>query len=196
MTNSINKKNLSRLSIFSIITTIFLCAAYTPAFSQIKPIALYLGGGSTVPTSERLEFGWKTGWHLEGAVGLSIGLNVEIMAKVAYHSLSADKLALGISDGGRFVLRMYGADLKYRLSLPLIPASIYGLGGVGIARLEVKEASSLIPESFFDDPKDHFFINIGAGLEISRYFAQIRIVRTRDEGITYAYFPFTIGMKL
>ena len=69
---------------------LLLFVAVEPAKSQLKPLTLYLGGGITNPTSDKLDNGWKRGVHAAAALGIRVGGRTELMLRFGIHTLGAE----------------------------------------------------------------------------------------------------------
>lgn len=173
-----------------------LLAAVEPANSQIKPLTLYLGGGITNPTSDKLDNGWKRGPHASAALGIRVGGRTELMLRAGIHSLGADKTFYSIAEGGRFTSVVYGGGLKFNFGLPLIPIKAYLLGGAGIAVLNVSDVIPTIPQVPLTARRNRPYFSVGTGLSIGPYWGQIRIITARADGDRFAFVPWTVGIKL
>lgn len=167
-----------------------------PARGQLKPLTLYLGGGITNPTSDKLDNGWKRGVHAAAALGIRLGSHSELMLRAGVHSLGADKTFYSIAEGGRFTAVVYGAGLKYNFGLPLVPFKAFLLGGAGAAVLNVSDVFPPTPQVPLTARRNRPYFSVGAGLSIGPYWGQIRVITSKADGDTFTFVPLTVGIKL
>ncbi len=175
---------------------LLLFVAVEPAKCQLKPLTLYLGGGITNPTSDKLDNGWKRGPHASAALGIRVGGRLELMLRAGIHTLGADKTFYSIAEGGRFNTIVYGGGLKFNFGLPLIPLKAYLLGGAGIAVLNVSDVFPQNPLVPLTARRNRPYFSVGTGLSIGPYWGQIRIITARADGDRFTFVPWTVGIKL
>lgn len=166
------------------------------AKSQLKPLTLYLGGGITNPTSDKLDNGWKRGVHAAAALGIRVGGRTELMLRFGIHTLGADKTFYSIAEGGRFTSVVYGGGLKFNFGLPLIPIKAFLLGGAGVAVLNVSDVIPSIPQVPLTARRNRPYFSVGTGLSIGPYWGQIRIITAKADGDRFTFVPWTVGIKL
>ncbi|RME22343.1 MAG: hypothetical protein D6800_11130 [Candidatus Zixiibacteriota bacterium] len=175
------------------------------ATAGLKPVTLYGSAGLAVEGSDTLRNGWKAGYTLEGGIGLATSPITEIVARISLTRMPMDKGHFSlVNDGGTFEAVTYGADLKLNIGAPLVPVRPYFLAGAGLVTTKIDSPTPKTgitdPQLFsslpFIDTKNRIYISLGAGFELRHWYFQGRLMQLSIDGITYSYFPFSIGLKL
>lgn len=180
-------------------------SAQIPQTPEIKP-RIYLGAGFsalTGPSGFTDNFG--ASYSFMGAVGLPLPGGLEPVAKFQYHdySLANAATALGFTDPNtRFI--MFGADVKYSLGPPLVPAKFYFLGGGGILNLKQDAFSITSGTTTLNFPStsaSNFYFNFGAGVDVKlgpvfALFLEAKYTSASNTGGSIGFFPVFAGIRI
>ena len=188
-----------------ILITALLMTGTAPAAPQhvAGPLSFYFGAGLTATGSDTLTLGWNTGYHIEAGVGLSTGRFTEVVVRLGFNRLPMDHAHFGVvAEGGGFETVQYGAELKLNLGVPGVPLRPYLLAGGGVTTVQLDDPvpadgvseAQLAAALPLDETRSRLYVTFGAGLEVRQFYLQGRFVQTSVEGITYSYFPFTVGL--
>lgn len=165
-------------------------AAQAPA----KPMDIYIGGGVSVPTGT-LGDGWKMGFHGNGKIGFTATPKIDILGSVAYHSFPLDDQGVSGVDGGTISTILIGGDARMNFGVPAAPTMPYALAGAGLGILSASDVTSGGTTILTVDSETKPYIEFGGGVEMQKFFAEIKYVIVLTSGESLTFLPITVGVK-
>lgn len=159
-----------------------------------KPFKIYLGGGLTMPSGN---FGdaYKMGFHGNGKIGFVVSPKLDVMGSVAFHSFSIDDQGVSGIDGGTMTIIMIGGDARLTFPMPNSPVKPYALGGGGFGIAKVGEITVSGSGTTPSDSESKPYLEFGGGVEINKFFAEIKYVVLMTSGESLKYLPITVGVS-
>jgi opacity protein-like surface antigen len=160
--------------------------AAAPAYAQMRPFQIGLGGGPSIATGDFADEA-ETGYNVQASLGLSIPL-IPIGAR-------ADLLWQESPDAEDGTFRQIGGMLNGILGLSLIVAKPYVLAGVGMIHHSAPDEAHIGHTHEGEDGTSTAF-NVGAGLELGLLgLAGFGEVRYLDAGEGRTSIPVTVGIR-
>jgi opacity protein-like surface antigen len=166
-----------------------------------RAVSVGLGAGVTVPSSDYSDC-CKSGWNAGGFVQLRQPDQVfGIRGEVQYHRTDMKDLFLrdlGANPGttGNYSILGFGVDAVLEVAPQEASVGWYVLAGVGEYRIEASVAEAGIAVS---ETHSRTGFNAGAGLKFrlggANLFVESRWHNVKDEDVTFAFIPLTIGLS-
>jgi hypothetical protein len=180
--------------IIAALAIVAMMAATVSAQVPAKPVDIYIGGGLSIPTGTVGDF-WKMGFHGNGKIGFAAGPNIDILGSIAYHSFPLDDQGFSGVEGGTLTTILIGGDVRLSLGVPAAPTHPYLFGGGGLGLVSVSDVTFPGSPTESTDSESKPYVEFGGGVEMQRFFAEVKyvVVMTSDESVTFL--PITIGVK-
>ena len=173
------------------------------------PFKVYAGGGVTIPsTMPILEESWKTGFHLNGGLGISMAPKFQMILKTELHKFALDgekanfPSAIEPPDFYAFLIGLEGR-LSFGNPITKIKPFLLLGGGVAITSYSVFDAAAFdgtgtTAPTLTDANKFYYNFGVGADLKtisLITIFAQLQLMQIMTENETTQFVPFSIGIK-